>query len=235
MKETDLYHPIKSYLEQLGYEVKAEVMQCDVVAVKKDSEHPLIIECKTQFNLTVVLQAIERLQMSPSVYIAVPADCSALKSRTKKNALIKLNRMLGLGLMTVELLETKQGIIEVLCEPSPYTYPRQHRKSAKLMQEFYERLGDFNEGGSSQKKLVTAYRQKALLLAAAMDEQQAKSPAELRKQTGIPNSGSILQRNVYHWFQKKEKGQYVLSPEGKAALKQYDFILQTLQSRSKSQ
>ena len=38
MKETDLYNPIKVFFEAKGYEVKAEVTDCDVVALKKDED-----------------------------------------------------------------------------------------------------------------------------------------------------------------------------------------------------
>ena len=48
MKETDLYNPIKVFFEAKGYEVKAEVTDCDVVALKKDEE-PIIIELKKKF------------------------------------------------------------------------------------------------------------------------------------------------------------------------------------------
>lgn len=45
LKETDLYWPIKAFLEDQGYEVKAEVIDCDVVAMRND-EPPLIVELK---------------------------------------------------------------------------------------------------------------------------------------------------------------------------------------------
>ncbi len=45
MKESDLYHPIKRYLEAQGYEVKGEVHDCDVLAVRGDEE-PVIVEIK---------------------------------------------------------------------------------------------------------------------------------------------------------------------------------------------
>ena len=35
-KESDLYEPVKTYLEQLGYEVKGEVKDCDITAVRGD-------------------------------------------------------------------------------------------------------------------------------------------------------------------------------------------------------
>ena len=43
MKETDLYPPVKRFLEAQGYEVKAEVRGCDVTAVRGD-EAPVIVE-----------------------------------------------------------------------------------------------------------------------------------------------------------------------------------------------
>ena len=43
--ETSLYAPVKTLLESQGYEVKAEVRGCDVVAVRGD-EAPVIVELK---------------------------------------------------------------------------------------------------------------------------------------------------------------------------------------------
>ncbi len=34
MKESDLYLPLKKFLEKQNYTVKAEVKNCDVVAIK---------------------------------------------------------------------------------------------------------------------------------------------------------------------------------------------------------
>jgi len=42
--ETDLYAPVKQFLEDLGYEVKSEVHDCDVVAVRQDQADPVIVE-----------------------------------------------------------------------------------------------------------------------------------------------------------------------------------------------
>jgi len=66
MKETEMYAPLKSYLENLGYEVHAEVKGADVMA-KKNDEH-LIIEMKTSFSLQLVYQLVERLKITKSVY-----------------------------------------------------------------------------------------------------------------------------------------------------------------------
>ena len=46
MSETELYQPIKTFLEAQGFIVKAEVRSCDVVAVRAD-EPPVTRLTKT--------------------------------------------------------------------------------------------------------------------------------------------------------------------------------------------
>ena len=95
LAETDLYSPIKAWLEALGYEVKAEVGAADVVAQRGDQE-PLIVELKTGFSLALVHQGIERQKLPDWVYLAVPRG-----SGRRWQAALKANkglcRRLGLG------------------------------------------------------------------------------------------------------------------------------------------
>ena len=99
MKESDLYLPLKQFLESQNYEVKGEVQDCDVVAVR-GQEALVIVELKLSLNLNVVLQAVERLSLTPKVYIGIPKQCKALNKRGRH--IIKLLRMLGLGLLSSE-------------------------------------------------------------------------------------------------------------------------------------
>jgi hypothetical protein len=69
MAETDLYRPVKQFLEAQGYAVKGEIGPCDVVAVRGD-ESPLIVELKERLSLSLVLQAVNRLTVSDAVYVA---------------------------------------------------------------------------------------------------------------------------------------------------------------------
>ena len=94
MKESDLYPPLKRFLESQRYEVKGEIGDCDVLAVR-GAEAPVVVELKLSLNLNVVLQAVERLSLTPKVYIGVPKRCSVLSARRKH--VVKLLRMLGLG------------------------------------------------------------------------------------------------------------------------------------------
>ena len=49
MKETDLYLPVKAWLEGQGFEVKAEVGAVDVMACR-EGEDPVIVELKVGFH-----------------------------------------------------------------------------------------------------------------------------------------------------------------------------------------
>ena len=99
MRETTLYEPIKRFLENQGYEVKAEVGVADVVTVRGD-ESPVIVELKTAFSLSLFHQATERQTITDSVYIAVPASQGrGFRGALRKN--LTLCRRFGLGLITV--------------------------------------------------------------------------------------------------------------------------------------
>jgi hypothetical protein len=43
----------------------------------------------------------------------------------------------------------------------------------------------------------------------------------LRIAAGVPRAGRILQRNVYGWFDRIERGTYRLTPEGDQALSRF--------------
>jgi hypothetical protein len=70
-------------------------------------------------------------------------------------------------------------------------------------------------GGSTRKPIMTAYRQQAILCARTIDQGVTKL-SELKKT--VPDAAKILQRNVYGWFNRRERGHYVLSDSGKLAI-----------------
>ncbi|AIQ12128.1 DUF2161 family putative PD-(D/E)XK-type phosphodiesterase [Paenibacillus durus] len=170
--ETELYAPLKKFFEQQGYEIKGEVRSCDLVGVRGDGEPPLIVEMKKTFNLALLLQGVERLKLSPAVYLAVER-CREKKGAASQRwgSLSHLCRRLGLGLVTVVFYKTKAPLVEVLAEPEAPAGPARGggRRRERLLYEFHERSGDYNTGGSASVKLVTAYREKALRVAAALE------------------------------------------------------------------
>ena len=69
-KETDLYEPIRAFLEEEGYQVQAEVKDCDIAAVKDGQL--VIVELKKSFNLKLVYQGLERQSLTEQVFVAIP-------------------------------------------------------------------------------------------------------------------------------------------------------------------
>ena len=73
-------------------------------------------------------------------------------------------------------------------------------------------------GGSTRAPIMTAYRQQALACASAL-QGGPRRVKDLR--IGIPDAGKILRHNVYGWFDRAERGIYVLTEAGHAALKRW--------------
>ncbi len=212
MKESGLYPLLKEHLESQNYEVKGEIGNCDVFAVRND-EPPLIVELKLSLNLTVILQAVDRLKLTSSVYIGVPRKCSALKQKRKQ--IFKLFKLLGIGLITINP-QQKTGGVKVLLDPGDYT-PRIAKKyQARLLGEFEKRVGDPNLGGSDTRKgRVTAYRQRAVRIAVFLDKTGPSKASDVARQTQDTKARDILYRDFYGWFDKVSRGIYELSPRGK--------------------
>ncbi len=211
--ETELYPPIKAFLEGQGYEVKAEVGPADVVACR-DGDPPLIVELKTGFSLTLVHQAVARQAITDTVYIAAPRKTGRASWTALKN-MRTLCRRLGLGLITVRL---KDAHVEVHCDPAPYR-PRQSKvRTGRLLREFAKRDGDPNVGGSMRRGLVTAYRQDAIRCATYLGAQGAAKGAAVAKATGVETATRLMADNHYGWFIRVERGIYDLTETGRTAL-----------------
>jgi len=211
MKETELYLPVKKFLEAQGYSVKAEVKGCDVMAVKGD-EAPVIVELKTGLTLTLFYQAVDRLALTDRVYIAI-----ARPKRSVPSEAVKLTRRLGLGLIVV----SKSGSIEIMAEPGPYAPRVNTRRKAVLLKEFTRRHGDPNLGGSNKTKLMTAYKQDALRCLAHLHLNGPTKIAELKTLTNVDRSATILRNDYYGWFTKHARGIYGINEQGAAAMVQY--------------
>lgn len=215
MQEIDLYPPLKSFLEQQGYEVKSEVLNCDVAAVRAN-EPAIVIELKLQLNLTILLQAVDRLKVSDTVYIGVPRGLAVLKNKRKQ--IIKLIRMLGLGLIVIDP-NTRIGNVDILCDPGEFKPRKIKKQTQRLLKEFQERVGDPNQGGTAMRQgIMTAYRQKAIAIGTYLRHNEATKASIISKDLGEPKARNILYDNVYGWFDRLGKGVYELSPRGKREL-----------------
>lgn len=210
--ESDLYAPVKALLEGQGYSVKGEVRGCDVVAVR-GSEPPVIVELKRAFGIGLVLQAVNRLALSDTVYLAVgtwPKNLRDVK---------KLCRRLGVGLMIV--VEER---VDILLDPAPYKPRKDVRRVGRMLGEHARRVGDPNRGGSSTRvPLMTAYRQEALRCAGLLAKNGPMKVAALKRAAEAPKAAAILSQDHYGWFERVERGIYGLTPKGHAGLEQHGW------------
>lgn len=223
-RETGLYGPVKQFFEDQGFAVRSEVKDCDLAAVRGDDM--VLVEMKSHFNLTLVLQGIDRLQMCDTVYLAVDrAHCRRPLRRWR--SIQRLCSELGLGLLTVDLMRQPVAV-EMVVAPQSSGFRRNRRRRRDLLHEFHQRSGDYNVGGSTGQPIVTAYREHALLIARYVSEHQPAAVAEVRTGTGIYRSGTILQDNYYGWFVRVRRGSYTLSEGGVEALQAYAHVIHDL-------
>jgi len=213
MKESDLYLPLKQYLESQDYEVKGEVCDCDVVAVRAE-EPPVIVELKLTLNIDVLLQGVDRLALSSIIYIGIPHDAKSFKK--KRKLCLKLLKMLGFGLI---LINAKSNKVEVLLDPSEYKPRKVKQKKEKLLGEFQSRIGDPNLGGMASKKgVLTSYRQRALKIALYLEKNESVKASTLAKELEEPKARDIMYKNFYGWFDRISTGVYELTPKGKGEI-----------------
>jgi hypothetical protein len=208
MLETDLYPPVKRFLERQGYAVKGEIGACDVVALRGD-EPPVIVELKRGFTLDLLLQGVDRQAITDAVYLAVPKP-----KRGRVGGALQLCRRLGLGLLLVTARD-----VEAILDPAAYRPRALPKRRTMLLREFARRVGDPETGGSAARQpRMTAYRQDALRLASFIGAGGTAKVAALRRATGVERAGAMLLADVYGWFARVERGVYGLSPKGQAAL-----------------
>jgi hypothetical protein len=209
--EADLYPAVKAFLEGQGYDVKAEICGCDVVATRGD-EPPVIVELKLAFGLALLLQGVDRLALTDRVYLAVsrPRGRRGRRGSVRQRDVRDLCRRLGLGLMTIEPARGVAGV-EVIVDPLPYRPRRRAASLARLLGEHARRAGDPNRGGITRTPIVTAYRQEALRCAMLIERGGRASLKALRETGLVPNASRILQRDVYGWFRRLERATYGLT------------------------
>ena len=225
MRETDLYPPVKAFLEAQGYMVKSEVEGCDVVAVRGE-EPPVIVELKAVFSLALVFQGIARQSVTDNVYLAVPP----FPRRTgRRNDALALCRRLGLGLLAVRL--EPAPFVEALLDPAAYR-PRPRRDGlGRLLREFQRRVGEPNQGGSSRRGVMTAYRQDVLRCASYLSVNGPTKAAIVAGAVGVARAGIMMRVDHYGWFERAPgtpRGVYGLTPRGRAALEEYAGVVAVL-------
>jgi len=212
--ETALYLPVKRFLEELGFTVKGEIGALDAL-LKPDGEPPVVVVCelKQVFNLELILQAVDRQSQGDEVWIAARISSKG-KGREGDRRFRDLCRRLGLGMLGI----SDSGVVDIIVSPAAPMPKKNTRKRIRLVEEHRRRKGDPAVGGSTRQPIMTAYRQQAQACAAALQNGPLR-PRDLKSST--PFAAKILLHNVYGWFDRAERGIYVLTDAGHAALKRW--------------
>jgi len=219
LRETDLYPPLKAWLEAQGYTVRGEVGRCDLAA--ENDGTLIVVELKLRASLTLLAQAVERQEYADSVYVALPTVDRPQRSPVSKD-LRRLLARLGVGLLAVRFLKTRTAV-EVLMHPkqTAANRARRSRKKAAILREIAGRDLDLSPGGlAGGRGRVSAYRQRAMRLAVWISELEEASPARLRELGASNDAGTILQRNLYGWFERIRRGVYRVHPAARIAMDQ---------------
>ncbi|OGI07680.1 MAG: hypothetical protein A2X41_04585 [Candidatus Margulisbacteria bacterium GWE2_39_32] len=219
--ETDLFNPIHNYFKKLGYEVHGEVKNCDITATKGDEL--IIIELKRNLSIELLIQAAKRQRVTDYVYVAIPKPRHSIVSRKWKDICF-LVRRLELGLITVTLKDDFESV-EVIVNPCPFDRTksnlRNKNRQKSIAREIDGRHGNFNLGGSTRIKIMTAYKENTIHIACCLKNLGPLSPSKLRELGTGNKTLSILSKNFYGWFAKKSKGIYGLSEKGNKIFDEY--------------
>lgn len=134
-----------------------------------------------------------------------------------------LLRRLELGLIVISL--GPPTWVEVVLHPGPYERKKPRKLKIALLDEVAGRSGDFNIGGSNRRKLMTAYRENAILIACCLERFGPLSPKQLRAMGTGPKTLSILSSNFYGWFRRVSRGIYGLTQKGRQEIIQYPELI----------
>lgn len=220
--EVDLYEPIQKHFIKQGYLVNGEVHDCDLTALKNDEL--IIIELKLNLNIDLLLQGIRRQRLTDLVYVAVPKP--KRMSRKKWNDVIQLMRRLELGLITVAFAGNRRKV-EFIVHPEPFVRApaKNKRKKAALLAEIEGRSADYNTGGSNKSKIMTAYKENCIQIACYLEQLGPMAPKALVALGTGDKTLSILNKNYYKWFDRVQRGVYMISEQGKLEIREFPELM----------
>lgn len=218
--ETALYWPVQDLLAANGFVVRGEVCHCDITAVR--GEELVVVELKRNLNVDLLVQATDRQKITDSVYVALPDEIVGKAGRKKWRATEHLLKRLELGLILVS-----QEKARIRFHPMKLARKKQTHKRRAVLRELDGRSGDYNVGGSTRCKIVTAYRESAIGIACCLERLGTLSPKKLRALGMGEKAQSILSKNFYGWFERVSPGLYALTDQGKAELQNYPQLVKS--------
>ena len=227
MKESDLFGPVRELFSGLGYKVNAEVLDCDVTALKDDEL--IIIELRRSLSVTLLAQALERQKTGAAVYVAVPKP-KKYSPKTFRDTLYIL-RKLELGLIFVTVKSADCAFAEIIHDPEPFVPVRERKDELKkILREINGRAIDNNIGGVTQRKIATAFTERNIFAACVIEKYGTASPKLVKEITGA-DCAALLARNFYGWFLRVEKGVYTITDKCRAGLSDYPELAEYYRGR----
>ncbi|HEY3281279.1 MAG TPA: DUF2161 domain-containing phosphodiesterase, partial [Armatimonadota bacterium] len=186
-------------------------------------------ELKRGFSTSLLVQAAERQRLCDSVYVALPEPEDWTSSKRWKG-IQHLLRRLELGLLFV-CFRADPPLVRTVFHPTPYERRRSARHRRAVIREVEGRSGEYHPGGCTRRKLSTAYRENAVLIACFLEERGPMAPKDLRKLGTGPKTLSILSSNFYGWFERVERGVYALKPWVPGALAEFPHLVSHCRAR----
>lgn len=225
LQEADLYKPIQRYFLREGYEVYGEVKDCDIVAVKEDDL--VIVELKLTLSVDLLIQAAKRQKLTDQVYIAIPRPKGRLNSKQWADK-CHLVKRLELGLIVVSF-PGNHSKADILIHPTSFhrkiAAGRNKMKREAILKEISGRSADFNIGGSSRTKIMTAYKENCIQIACILNNMGPLSPKALKVMGAGDKIPSILTNNYYGWFKRIKRGTYAITEKGRLEVQEYQELV----------
>lgn len=226
LSEKNLFKPIKEYFEAFGYTCDGEVGDIDLY-MEKEGEN-LAVELKVSLDFKALQQAALRQKVADTVFIGIykPRD---LYTRSFQDKIYLLKR-LGIGLIVVS---KRTKAVEIVSEPVVTELKRYKSsnlgKRKKISSEFKKRKTKSNTGGVTGTKIISAYREDALMVLDALCELGGEgSSRQVHELSKVEKSTQIMYNNHYGWFENVDKGQYKITEKGYDALEEFEHVLKNL-------
>ena len=221
--ESDVAAAVAEYFSSLGYEVKAEIRGCDVVAIKHIDSAPrlTVIETKLRFNLKLLYQAITRFDIADEVLVAFLRPHN-MGRKSHWRDLKNLAKHSGIGILLVSG-DKQAPLVQVALEAGGSRRKRIKTKRLAIEREFHNRLVKGQIGGVNKVKILTAYRELAISLAVYLTKKGPCKTCDLIKQ-GFPKQVSrMLWDNHYGWYERLGRGLYKVQNHTESAITK-DFL-----------
>ncbi|MBL8995185.1 MAG: hypothetical protein JNM63_17695 [Spirochaetia bacterium] len=220
--EETLYGALHRFFSNEGYQCRGEVKHCDLSA--RRGEEWLIVEIKKQMSLKLVAQALKRRAFCPMVYVAIPRP-DKIRRGTPYADFKLLTRELGLGLILISFVSNDPAFsqVQIIHPPKPKKISgktKPTKKARAFQKEWDGRSGDYNAGGTSGRKLITAYREAAVQIAVILERLGPQSPKSIREAGGPEKTLPILYHDVYRWFLHLRPGIYDLAEKGRVEIRE---------------